>query len=402
MDIRTKGVENADELKKTNDLLARIHAEGDYPGALRWLESCGAAYPSYLREHTRIAVSKKEIVGGLRLLTDTIRVGEARLTMGGLGWVSTGERHRKKGICRRLMDDTLAYMRAHGYHVSMLFAIPDFYHRFGYTATIIDHTITVDTVEALTFENSFKVRRAKPGDIPALIRIHEANDRDTVCSVVRSSGHMAARWDFIEGLQVLLDPCGKVIGYYMASVQKSHLAVRELGIEERGLSAAILHAAGETADAADRSTIRFSVPPSHPFAHYLLQFKSRHETRIDRDEGGMLAFINMGETLELMVPEWESCIADSPVRDMRTEMTLIVDGATYRIRANRGAIDVAGLAGRNKITITDADLMHLVTGYRYPEDILDRCRTVVTSEARALFRAIFPKRAPYVWPADMF
>lgn len=81
------------------------------------------------------------VLGALHLTTDTIRIGEARLKMGGLGWVATSARHRKRGIGRKLIEDALAYMREHGYHVSMLFGIPNFYHRFGDASALIDYTI---------------------------------------------------------------------------------------------------------------------------------------------------------------------------------------------------------------------------------------------------------------------
>ena len=89
-------------------------------------------------------------------------------------------------------------------------------------------------------------------------------------------------------------------------------------------------------------------------------------------------------------------------RELRTEFTLVVDRANYRIRANRGAIDVATTAGACKIGLSGGDLMHLLTGYRHPGDVLDERRCIVTTDARALFGTVFPKRHPYVWRFDRF
>ncbi len=103
-----------------------------------------------------------------------------------------------------------------------------------------------------------------------------------------------------------------------------------------------------------------------------------------------------------MIPEWESLIGRSAVRELRTEFTLLVNGSAYRIRSNHGAVDIATGVGASKISLTHGDLMHLVTGYRYAEDLLDERRCLISPEARALFTTIFPKRAPYVWMFDRF
>jgi predicted acetyltransferase len=402
MDIAIKPVESAEELRMANHLLAGVHSELDPTATVRWLETVGASYPGFERHHTRVAFRKNELVGGLRLITDTIRLGEARLKMGGIGWVTTAARYRKKGICRLLMEDTLNYMRDHKYHVSTLYGIPDMYHRFGYVTTLADYSIVIDTMEALSFTNPFKVRQVKPGDIRAVQKLHNANDRETACSILRTAAHFSCRWDRCQGMRVLTDDQGKVVAYYIAQPAGDHLQVSEVAVAEPGLAAGLLGALGGDAEEISAGTVRVHAPPSHVFSRYLLPFKCRLETRHDRGSGGMMAFIDIAETLELMIPEWESRLSRSVAVEYRTEFTLIVDGAPYRIRSNRGAIDVANVYGKNKVSIFRDDLTHLVTGYRYPEDILEGRHCVMAGDARTLFITVFPKRCPTIWPFDRF
>ena len=115
-----------------------------------------------------------------------------------------------------------------------------------------------------------------------------------------------------------------------------------------------------------------------------------------------MTFVDVGEALESMIPEWESLLARSAARDDRAELTFVVNNAPYRIRANCGAMDVANVPGKNKVGLTAAELMHLVTGYRLAQDVLAARRRIVTPEARALIGVLFPKRAPYVWHFDRF
>ncbi|MFO7976855.1 MAG: GNAT family N-acetyltransferase [Candidatus Hydrogenedentota bacterium] len=402
MEITVKPIETTDELRMAHDMFARIHFVDDYAKGIRWLEDCGVRYPGYSKEHTRIAMCGPEIVGGLRMITDTMRLGEARLKMGGLGWVTTSERHRNKGICRQLMEDILAYMKQHRYHLSMLFGVPDLYHRWKYVTTIADHVIDVDTLEALTFDCPFQTRPAKLGDIQTLQTIHSANEGEAACSIVRTRAHLMCKWNESSQKRVLMDSQGKVLAYFFYRNMGDHLAVEEIGITEIGLCGSVLRACGQIAEEESLAHLRISSPPMHPMARYMLEFKSRHEMLISRNAEGMLAFVDMDETFEHMIPEWERCLKDSGAHDMRTEATLLVEGAPYRIRANRGAIDVARVSGKSKISLSTDEMLHLITGYRYSDDVLAAKQCFLSPDARALFHAIFPKRHPFVWPFDRF
>ena len=116
----------------------------------------------------------------------------------------------------------------------------------------------------------------------------------------------------------------------------------------------------------------------------------------------MIAFVDVGETLESMIPEWEHRVADSLASDARTELTLVLGHEYFRIRVNRGAVDVAAVPGRNKLTVSNEELVHLVTGYRPIGDLLDIARSVITQEARVLASTLFPARNPFVWKFDHF
>jgi hypothetical protein len=201
---------------------------------------------------------------------------------------------------------------------------------------------------------------------------------------------------------MLKDDEGRPVAYLNGENRADAFDVIEIGVEEPGLCSAVVGAAGALAEARGLATVRFQVPPSHTFARYWLQFPSVHETRIYRDAEGMMCFINTEEALESMVPEWESRLAESGARDLSGEFTFVVDGQPFRVRARRGAIDVAAEPGPAKISVTPTDLMHLVTGYVYPEDTLNGLRHGVTAEARTLFATIFPKRTPYMWIYDRF
>ncbi len=400
--VYVRAAANADELRLAHDLMAKAHVP-NYFSSMNWLESSAVAYPGFRLEHTRVAFRDGEIAGALRLTTDTIRLGEARLKMGGLGWVTTDPKHRHRGVCSALLEDTLDYMRAHGYHVSMLFGIPNFYHRFGYATTLAEYAVLVDVSELpADAPRAYRIRPIKPGDIPAVQRIHRDNNADVPCSLIRSGAHFTNKWNRIEHARVLTNDQGKVLGYVVAHRADAYYDVTEAGIESPEVARDLLANCARAAQESFCTRVRFDLPPEHPLAHVLAQYESVHETRLTRERGGMMTFVDVAESLENLVPEWEARIALGGMSEMNVETTLVVENAGYRVRSHRGAIDVTPAMGENKFSLSRVELMRLVAGYVYFEDVFHERRRLVPPEAYRLLAAIFPKRNPYVHLFDRF
>lgn len=401
-ELVVRSVADDEELHLANELMAKSQ-NGDASASLRWLEMHAASYPGLPPEHTRIAVLDGEIAGALRLTTETMRVGEARLKVGGLGWVATAPRHRHRGVCTQLLHGTLRYMYEHRYHVSMLFGIPNFYHRFGYATTLANYTITLAAAEAASSPSgAYKIRKVKPGDIAAIQKMHNAEDAKVACSLLRSSAHLKSKWARFKNAEVFTSQQGKVLAYVLTETDEGALLVHEAGAEDPAAALEVIAHCARLANDACAPRIRFAIPPEHPFAHLLARYESVHEMHLERDRGGMLAFVDLAEALESMVPEWEGLVGRSAVADRHCEATLVVEGCSYRVRAHRGAVDIAETPGKNKFSVSGTDLMKLLTGYSHLDAVFSQQRRLIAPDARAFLAAIFPKRNPYVHTFDRF
>jgi GNAT superfamily N-acetyltransferase len=146
-------------------LMASVHSRGPERDGL---EEMSIRYPGFCPEHIRTARIGGEIVSALRITTDTLLLGEARLRLGGVGWIATAPHHRHRGLARSLLLDAFDYLERQNYHVCMVFGIPGFYGQFGFTACLPDYTVLVDTNEALGFERALELREAKSGVVPVL------------------------------------------------------------------------------------------------------------------------------------------------------------------------------------------------------------------------------------------
>ena len=72
------------------------------------------------------------------------------------------------------------------------------------------------------------------------------------------------------------------------------------------------------------------------------------------------------------------------------------------MRLRHGAIDISPGVGANKFSLTRNQLVQLLTGYAYLSEVLQERRRLITPDGKILLSVLFPKRAPFIWPMDMF
>ena len=260
-ELLLKGVEHDEEMRLACELMARSHAPDPLAGR-RWLAMMGSGYSGHYREHVRIAMSGGEVVSALRCTLETIRIGEARLRMGGLGWISVSARPRGPKGLRALIANALHYLATQRCHVSMLFAAPGFCDGMGFTHSLTDYAF-VAPVCGNCFPDAppCRMRFGKPGDIRSLQRLHEAADSDTVCSVVRSGAHITNQWERWRRVRVLTDDQGKVCAYFVCRPATDALLVEEAAVCDPEYYGAIVAACMRLGASEGRVHLRFCTPP---------------------------------------------------------------------------------------------------------------------------------------------
>ena len=396
-----QAAENAEQVTLANALMANGHQPG-HRAALRWIETCGAGTPEASPRHTRIALWNGSLAGALRVTTGTVRIGGARLRMGGLGWLTTSSRHRHKGIGRALLSDTLGYLRGQNYHVSMLFGIPNFYRRFGFETVLREYAWEFGADSALPETAGYRIRNGKPGDIRSVRAIHERNDGDLSCSLVRSAAHITNRWEQWKSLQVVTDAQGRVLGYFLPGESEESCEIIEAGAENHQACAYILSTCAGIARRNMLGKVRFLGPAAHGFGSMAGEVLGAESLQHIQDAGGMMSFVNLDEALESMIPEWESRLLGTSLAGADTELCFVLRERSYRLHAHRGAIDISPGTGKNKVGLGEGALLSLLTGYDDGAHFLERARRMLSPAARALFSALFPARSPYVWRLDRF
>ncbi len=104
-----------------------------------------------------------------------VRIGGSIVRVGGIGGVWTHEEYRRRGFARKVLEDALDYMREEGYDLSLLFGIPDFYHRFGYAPVLPEYSLSLREEDL-------------PKDVPAF-RDYGEKGRDVVLDMYNENNH---------------------------------------------------------------------------------------------------------------------------------------------------------------------------------------------------------------------
>lgn len=409
--IETRGVASQEELRRVNKLIASVQVPS-YSTCTAWLKSMGAHTPGFRQEHTRVAYLDDALAGGLRLITVRMRIGRARLKVGGIGWVSTAPKFRNRGVCRALLADAHAYMQAHGYHACLLFGVPDLYHRFGYEVAVNDYTIQMDTAAVNVGELSLTtVRPIRHADIPALRRLHNAQEMEASCSLVRTAGDWenqfrhapsvtpwGPNWQAAFGMETAR---GGLAAYAMPQATPEAVHFIEVGAGP-AVCGTLLRACVAYARSNGHEHMIFHTPPDHPFSRFLRGYDSRHTTEYFRNREGMLWLADVASTIRAMVPEWEHRLAQHFPGLPPFGVTLTVGQEDYPVVFDGRTVQCAGRLPKNRVAVDGGLLARLLTGHVSGAEVLEMQRGKISDSARTLFTTIFPRRDPFVWPIDHF
>jgi len=344
----------------------------------------------------------------------TMRVGTTVVRMAGIGGVHTEREHRKKGYMRHLIEDTVQYMIAEGYDISMLFGIENFYTKFGYTAGLASFECKVKTRDAevsagtVADEGSYITRPIGQADMPAVLDLYNANNAARVCSVVRAPEDFTefekgTWWGTPADTQLWEDANGKLLAYAVWDRHDKAVKVAEIEARDDAVFPVLLSFFAAQAVEKRCEDVQLFIPPDHPFAEYVQRFGAEWTVTYPRYGSGMLRLLNQQPFFEKIVPELERRLALSRSAGYTGMLTLQTDLGTLALVINRGSIAVeSGAREGLRLELPQDKLTQLVIGYRSARDVLNDPQVTAHGDVLPLLNILFPKGTPYIWVADHF
>ncbi len=390
----------------------RIHRERIYDltakcftrhGYWNWIEYCRNAYfehSFYDWNASRIGMIGEKVVTHCGVWDYQMRIGTARVRVGGIGGVATDGEYRRRGFMGLTALATVEAMREPSYDMTILFGLRNFYHRFGYVRAWARTTYFVDASELTSERPSGKLRKITPrmrSEIDALYNREYARYTGTAVRPTYLRNPYPKQW---EGYW-WANSAGKVAGYVIAFRKDRTLNCIETG----GEVDQVLRALAALAKRWGCEELIYSgVPYDHPLARRLRSGNCRTETRYVRSGNAMIRTLNLRSTLTKMSGELGRRVKESAFATWGGDLLIADPREKVTLRIGRGRVDVLPKPSvRPRHTIRGAEhIAQLLIGTHCPEEIVEAGRIRLTGDAKKLTGILFPDQHPTLGGWDYF
>jgi len=338
-------------------------------------------------------------VSSLEIFDLKMRIGDVAVRLGGIGGVQTVREYRLKGYARRLLEHSVSFMREQGYHLSALFGITDFYHKFGFASALVQAESSVATRDAEAAVARYELREFSREDARPVAEMYEAMHGQRTASIVRDPSTWkgfakGTRWnDQVAGFVVVSQ--GRIIGYASYDLDPWRCALGEVGYRDPSVFSTLLAGAAKLALERRAERIYIYTPPDDPFLTYCRRYGCETKVSYARCSGGMARIINQGGLLGLLHPLF--------VRRLRAAGREDWSGV-FVFRTDLGEDRLCFGTSGNELLVQMPQWMlaQLLLGYRSVSDALFETEAHVDEEAVPILEALFPQGYPYIWISDRF
>jgi predicted acetyltransferase len=284
-------------------------------------------------------------VSGCTVIDYLQQVGPCRLRMGGVAGVSTHPEHRFKGYSKRVMFNSLRWMRQAGYDVSMLFGIPGFYPRFGFAPAFpeVRWRLAVRDAERLPCPRPLKfVDFDAQRHLPSVLAMYETNNAAAFGPLVRRRDswqpfRRGRNWGLRAKVRVALEG-RRPAGYFVYDAEEPCRIV-ELGYARPQALPAILRSITQMALAARVEEIQFRLGEDHLAMRLCAPLGIIRRTRRRADGWEMARLMNVQTTLQKLSPLLASRVSGQGRLILRTNLDSVA------LSWRRGRMAVKPLAG---------------------------------------------------------
>ena len=337
-----------------------------------------------------------------------MRIGTARVRIGGVGAVATDAQCRHRGYMDQTARASIGAMRELGYDFSILFGINDFYHRFGFTRAWSDTTYFLPLADlpapAAKGTKKLALHTFPEPMRPDLMKLFNAHNAGLTGTAVRPTYQHANIRGLRRGYQWNIGGAkSPVRGYIVVMAQSPRLRV----IETVGATADICQAVRQVAGELNSPELSFDhLPYDSALARQLRRGNCRRDTYYFKNGAALIRTINLPQALTKISRELARRLAQSPLAHWRGQLLIADPRAAALLTITGGQIKVVPSTTRKiptKHTIRGGDaIAQLLLGTTDPREIAATYNLRVTGDARQLLPILFPDQHPTLHEIDKF
>ena len=334
------------------------------------------------------------------------QIGPHLVRMGGVAGVGTHADHRFKGYSRRVMVNSLRWMRREGFDVSMLFGIPGFYPKFGFAPVMPIPTMTVSLKDAeLARRGRLKFVEFTDDRLRDVLSLYHATHAGRTGIIHRDHRTWVPfrrnkSWGLRTRVLVGVDGRRKAQAYFACDLAQD-ASVVETGYSSPAVFGDLLRATADVASSARAGSISFRLPPDDAFIAWCRSFGLTQETIYKRDSGGQVRMINIPSTLGKVAPLLASRLA---ARGSRAgELTIRTNLEDVGLRWSRGKLAVGKPSSAGQwVRLPQWALAQLLYGHRSVDTLLAAGQVTGSKAGLKSLDAMLPPCEHFLCPLDLF
>jgi predicted N-acetyltransferase YhbS len=383
----------ADDCKDRAELYDLLAKTFSHRGYFRFRDYCRDKYVGHSHydwRASRIGVLDGRIIAHVGVWDYPMRIATARVRTGGIGTVAMHGDYRNRGLMSRLFRATVDSMRQGGYDMSILFGIPDFYHRFGYVRAWAQTRHIVMPADLHPRGDPPRLRGFSPRarkDLDAMYNRQHATLTGTAVRPTYQRNRRPKQWRGFSWSK----PSGKIAGYVVV--------IREAGrlicVEVCGPTEEALAALAGLARRWRATEICFDcLPHSHPIAKRVRLGSCRLEVNYSRSGGPMVRTVDLRGVLTKLSGELWRRLQNSHLAQWRGKI-LIADGQAKAVLTvgDAGVTVGQGAAAPHAIR-GGSEIAQLLLGTDEPMEIVGTNRIRLTGRGEDLLGILMPNQHP--------
>ena len=357
--------------------------------------------PWYKDDYCRVYEYDGRIVSALNVCRREVRVGRARLVMGGIANVSTDAEHRHKGYSSEVLRDSIRLMESEEMDFSLLYGRPELYGRLGWRIMEPPYLAgKLRPLESSEGEDKYRIRiYDETADAAALLRIYDDFNADRALTIERTESlwrnfslhKYRPPWT----IALAERPCGPV-AYTLSLVRDDTLMFQETGFlsgHESALGVLIRNAAIE---AIGQGVQDVTIEPAGDVSMITQATTIADGLHTKPGLYAMIQFFCPSRMFTRLLPELDARVFETGTRGsaaIETEVGsvgLISDGSKVEI------VEPSDSMPRGRLS--QHDLARLVFGMGPIQD----ADSEVCEEAKEFLSRLFPRQPCVFWEADKF
>jgi predicted N-acetyltransferase YhbS len=382
------------------DLTGRVFGKGGY---FQWVERSRKHWDDGMYDWPASTVGflGTDMVTHWGVWGYAMRVGSARLRTAGIGAVATHGFQQGKGLMSRTIAAALPRMRERGYDVSILFGVPNYYHKFGYVPA---WETPVYVLEKRFFADAGPprgLRRHRPLMTPEMESLYNRKSAGLAGTAVRPTHCGLSHLTGERQVYAWPGAGGRLAGYLIVGIDDGIFR----HIDSAGDPEQVVRALGAVARKAGAAEIR--LPDLHwdsPLARHLRAGFCRLELRFNRSGGAMIRTLNLASCLRKLCAEFSRLLRRSDWSSWRGALRIGDAREAVTLAMGRGRVAIASAGGQATRHVLSGGerVAQLLIGTHGPDQVMEDGNMKASGDAAALARVLFPARRPTLAMWDQY